>query len=220
MADGFAAAGAKGKTKGVGYNSALLVDPSGALVGNYRKSFLYDADRPWCVEGAGFRYYDLPQPLGRTVIGVCMDLNPKDFLAPWNAYELSGFCRRVGTDTLVLPMNWLEPALDDDDWSEDERAELAAAQGPEQPCLPNLNYWAARCAPLHDPAPTYSDMENAPEGQGQGAKEVVFIACNRTGVERETTFSGSSAVMRFGPGVELVETLSRAQEGVLVAHVL
>lgn len=69
----FAAPSAPPKAqKGVGYNSALLVSPTGELIGNYRKAFLYDADRPWALEGPGFRYFDLPQPLGRTVIGVCM----------------------------------------------------------------------------------------------------------------------------------------------------
>lgn len=60
------------KQEGIGYNSALLVDAAGALVGNYRKAFLYDADRPWARPGPGFRYFDLGAPLGRTVLGVCM----------------------------------------------------------------------------------------------------------------------------------------------------
>lgn len=57
---------------GIGHNSALIVDAAGALVGNYRKTFLYDADRPWCVPGPGFRFFDLAPPLGRTVVGICM----------------------------------------------------------------------------------------------------------------------------------------------------
>lgn len=255
--EAMAASGTKGR--GVGYNSALLVDPSGELVGNYRKAFLYDADRPWALEGPGFRYFDLPQPLGRLVVGVCMgkflfstrpiplplfitltistlvsclfpmgyqadhpDLNPKDFLAPWNAYELSGFAKRVGADTLVVPMNWLEPELDESDLSDEEREELENLKGSEHPCLSNLNYWAARCTPLHDPSPGYAaeDGGDAPGEGGGGGEEVVFVAANRSGEERGTTFSGSSAVMRFGPGVELVEALSRGKEGVLIAHVL
>lgn len=34
-----------------GYNSAVLVSPSGEVVGNYRKSFLYDTDKTWAREG-------------------------------------------------------------------------------------------------------------------------------------------------------------------------
>lgn len=34
-----------------GYNSAVLVSPTGEVVGNYRKSFLYDTDKTWAREG-------------------------------------------------------------------------------------------------------------------------------------------------------------------------
>lgn len=127
--------------------------------------------------------------------------------------------KRVGGDTLVVPMNWLEPEFDESDLSDEEREELENLKGPEHPCLSNLNYWAARCAPLHDPSPEYSGPPEGREGN-EGSKEVVFVAANRSGVERGTIFSGSSAVMRFGPGVELVEAFSRGKEGVLIAHVL
>lgn len=117
-------------------------------------------------------------------------------------------------------MAWLEPEVSDSDsdLDDDERAELAESQGPEHPCLSNLNYWAARCAPLHDPAPTYS--ADAPGADAEG-REVVFVAANRNGVERGTAFSGSSAVMRFKTGgIELVEALNRGDERLLIAHVL
>jgi protein N-terminal amidase len=38
-----------GKT--VGYNSAVLYGPEGNLVGNYRKTNLYDTDMPWAEPG-------------------------------------------------------------------------------------------------------------------------------------------------------------------------
>lgn len=117
-------------------------------------------------------------------------------------------------------MNWLEPADEDEDLSDDERAELQATKGPDQPCLSNLNYWAARCEPLHNPAPGYAPADGGRGEGGDGGKEVVFVACNRSGTERGTAFSGSSAVMRLGPGVELIDALSRADQSVLVAHVL
>jgi protein N-terminal amidase len=34
-----------------GYNSAVLVSPTGEVMGNYRKSFLYDTDKTWAREG-------------------------------------------------------------------------------------------------------------------------------------------------------------------------
>lgn len=73
-----------------GFNSAVLVSPTGKVVGNYRKSFLFDTDKTWAREGEdllrrydqklthhlgdGFKVFDLPPPLGRTVIGICMGM--------------------------------------------------------------------------------------------------------------------------------------------------
>jgi hypothetical protein len=44
--------------------------------------------------GDGFSYIDLPEPLGRVSFAICMDINPKDFTAPWDAYELSTFVQK------------------------------------------------------------------------------------------------------------------------------
>jgi len=57
---------------GVGYNSALLASPAGEIIGNYRKTFLFETDKIWSREGDGFSYFDLPEPLGRVSIGICM----------------------------------------------------------------------------------------------------------------------------------------------------
>lgn len=54
-----------------GYNSAVLASPSG-VIGNYRKTFLFETDKNWALEGNGFTHFDLPQPLGRVAIGICM----------------------------------------------------------------------------------------------------------------------------------------------------
>lgn len=57
---------------GVGYNSAVLAAPDGTVVGNYRKTFRFETDKTWAREGDGFAYFDLPAPLGRVAIGICM----------------------------------------------------------------------------------------------------------------------------------------------------
>ena len=36
---------------GVGYTSALLVDPNGQVIGNYRKTSLFVLDKCWAREG-------------------------------------------------------------------------------------------------------------------------------------------------------------------------
>ena len=36
---------------GVGWNSAVIVDPSGEVIGNYRKTFRFETDKSWAKEG-------------------------------------------------------------------------------------------------------------------------------------------------------------------------
>lgn len=109
-------------------------------------------------------------------------------------------------------MNWLDPAEADDDHDSDsepdadDRAAFLAA-----PSLSNLNYWAARLAPLLRP----------PEG-AEPPRDVVFVAANRCGTEDGTAFVGSSAVMRVSaapPVVQLAGYCNRGEERVLVCSV-
>lgn len=148
------------------------------------------------------------------------DLNPKDFIAPWNAYELSGYCARNRVDMLVVPMNWLDPGEQDSDSGSSSATTEDDPDAPppwdaNAPSESNLNYWAARLAPLHDPAPGY-------DGETAGGHETVFVACNRSGVEAGTRFAGTSCVMtmRSEPrAIELVECCTRAEERVMLAVV-
>ncbi|BEI81389.1 hypothetical protein CcaverHIS002_0205490 [Cutaneotrichosporon cavernicola] len=149
-------------------------------------------------------------PLGRVGLGICMDLNPRDFIAPWNAFELATFAVDNGVDVLVVPMNWLDPAEQDHDSDSDEDDGLAS----------NLNYWAARLAPLHDPTPRYSEGGAVEPAAG---KDVVFVAANRVGKEEGTTFVGTSCVMSISSvpsRIELVEVCNRTEERVLVAEIV
>ncbi|WVR03299.1 hypothetical protein IAU60_000290 [Kwoniella sp. DSM 27419] len=205
--------GLEGEGEGVGWNSALVVSPSGEVLGNYRKTFRFDTDKNWAKEGDGFVHFDLPEPLGRVALGICMDMNPKDFIAPWDAFELANYCRDQSVDMLVVPMNWLTPPA--------EPPNDRSPEDPQSPSESNLNYWAARLQPLHDPTPGYA----TPGGELEdpvGGKEVVFVACNRTGTEEGTTFCGTSCVMTVSSApsrIELVECCSIAEERVMIATV-
>ncbi|GHJ84903.1 hypothetical protein NliqN6_1305 [Naganishia liquefaciens] len=211
-------AGYEGDQALPGYNSAVLVSPTGEVMANYRKSFLYDTDKTWAREGDGFKVYDLPPPLNRTVLGICMDLNPKDFIAPFDAYELANFVKNNDADTLIVPMNWLQPPQEPpDDDSAIEEVTNSASEGPE---LSTLNYWAHRLNPLHDPSPGYSASTGT--ANPSRGKEVVFIACNRVGTESGTTFAGSSAVLTVSSNpsrIELIEAFGRREEGLMFARV-
>jgi protein N-terminal amidase len=84
-----------------------------------------------------------------------------------------------------IRMNWLNPP------EELPPSLRPRSPGPEPkppretgPDIATLNYWASRLTPLHDPAPGYSP-DGSRDGQGEGrGKEVVFVACNRVGVEK------------------------------------
>lgn len=75
-------------------------------------------------------------------------------------------------------MNWLDPP--------NEPPNVPPPQDREAPSEHNLNYWAARLTPLHDPTPLYSSAPGEGEGEGEG-KEVIFVGCNRVGVEEGTS---------------------------------
>lgn len=56
------------------YNAAVVVNSEGETMANYRKAHLYYTDEPWALEGPdGFFAGRLPG-LGRTAMGICMDL--------------------------------------------------------------------------------------------------------------------------------------------------
>lgn len=56
------------------YNAAIVVNQEGETIANYRKTHLYYTDETWALEGPnGFFRGRLPG-LGRTAIGICMDI--------------------------------------------------------------------------------------------------------------------------------------------------
>lgn len=76
-------------------------------------------------------------------------------------------------------MNWLDPPV--------EPPNVAEPQDSEAPSESNLNYWAARLLPLHDPTPTYSTPKPDTDVEiDTNSREVVFVGCNRIGTEEGT----------------------------------
>ena len=61
-----------------------IIDPNGNLVLNYSKHFLYETDKKFCRAGNGFQTVQITTKKGVNLnigIGICMDINPKDFIA-------------------------------------------------------------------------------------------------------------------------------------------
>jgi protein N-terminal amidase len=164
---------------------------------------LYYTDETWAQEGQGFWAGVLP--IGgrgqqvKAAAGICMDINPYKFEAPWTAYEFGNHAREARAKVVVISLAWLTRLS----------AEELSSQVME-PDHDTLNYWIDRLMPLFGP---------------QGAQSEAFVVCaNRTGEEGiaprigEVRYAGSSCVMGMAKDghVRLWDILGRAQEGVLV----
>ncbi|KAK1230818.1 hypothetical protein PQX77_006090 [Marasmius sp. AFHP31] len=200
----------------VGANSAVLCGPKGEWVGEYRKTNLFETDMSWAKAGSGFRTFDLPFPLRRVSIGICMDLNVQP-PAVWDSldgpYELASYTHAQDSDVLILLNAWLDSGKDVEersDWS-------------------TLNFWAARLQPLWG-SDTSSDLKSPKESSDsedktddsqstEGRKHTAVVVCNRSGEENGKTFAGSSALFSMRRGSKrpkLYDVMGRREEGVRI----
>lgn len=110
------------------YNSAVVTNPDGQQVFNYRKSFLYYTDDHWgCQENPlGFQSFplhfknkarnvsegsgNLEDITLRTSIGICMDLSPYKFEAPFYDFEFATYNIDQQNELIICPMAWLHSA--------------------------------------------------------------------------------------------------------------
>ncbi|KAK0626305.1 carbon-nitrogen hydrolase, partial [Immersiella caudata] len=173
------------------YNSALVVSPDGETIANYRKSFLYYTDETWALEGKdGFFRGRIPG-LGRVALGICMDLNPYKFEAPWDAFEFGLHVLDAAANVVILTMAWHT--------HEDTRL---YSRRPQEPDLDTLVYWVQRLEPLI---------------AAKREEEVIVIFCNRTGTEDEVMYTGTSAVLGIRRGeVYVYGLLGRGVKELLV----
>lgn len=79
------------------YNSALVIDPTGALTCSYRKILLYDADYTWAKSGS--TRYLIETEYGIMTPAICMDLND---------IALIRFLHNRKPNILAFCTNWLD----------------------------------------------------------------------------------------------------------------
>ncbi|EPX71168.1 N-amidase Nta1 [Schizosaccharomyces octosporus yFS286] len=176
------------------FNSTALVSPQAKLLKVYQKHFLYDTDKTWAKQGKGFMYDESLPDLGPISMAICMDINPKDFTAPFEKFEYGNFikdqimkeCSSIDSEKQRSPVIALSMA-----WLLCDSNCLAVPQ----PDLMNVKYWVARLSPL-------VDME----------KDCTLLIANRWGEERDVTFAGSSCILRLGHGKAVVHSLLTATE--------
>ncbi|TQN74676.1 Protein N-terminal amidase [Colletotrichum shisoi] len=172
------------------YNSAIVVNEDGETIANYRKTFLYYTDETWALEGQGF--FDGPIPgVGNASMGICMDLNPYRFEAPWHDFEFAFHVLECESNVVILSMAWMT--------REDGRM---FSRMPNEPDLDTLTYWLTRLEPLI---------------RAENGDEVIVVFCNRTGIEDDAVYAGTSAVVGIQDGeVKIYGLLGRGEKELLV----
>ncbi|KAI5924155.1 carbon-nitrogen hydrolase [Camillea tinctor] len=172
------------------YNSAIVVNEDGDTCGHYRKSHLYYTDETWALEGTGFFKRQIPG-LGKVAMGICMDINPYRFEAPWNVYEFGRHVLDVSARVVIVSMAWLT--------REDG---VSFSCRPKEPDMETLTYWITRLEPLI---------------RAETDEEIIVIFANRTGIEDDAVYAGTSAVIGIKNGeVTVYGLLGRGEKELLV----
>jgi protein N-terminal amidase len=193
------------------YNSTVTVSPTGEILANYRKSFLYYTDESWATEGDRGFFCDTVGSLGKVALGICMDINPYQFEAPWDKYEFATNAVAGGAKLIIMSMAWLTSSPVEE-----------MALSPGEPAVETVSYWLQRFSPLI-------------KASQAGGEDVFVVFSNRAGNEkneiRELTtktgqviplgesvsYAGSSCVMRFSGGrVSILDMMGKGEEGLLV----
>lgn len=181
------------------YNSLLVVDEKGEILANYRKMFLYYTDETWAAEGdaeRGFRHISFSrqgvdtQHVVATSFGICMDINPYRFEAPWTAWEFANRILDTRSQLVILSMAWLTHL---------DRKELQALH--TKPELGTFNYWVQRLMPL---LRRHMEHSSGLGGEDEGEKRMIVVFANRVGEEEghgedkePVRYAGTSAVLGF-----------------------
>lgn len=173
------------------YNSVIVVNGEGETIANYRKSHLYYTDETWALEGPDGFFQGRINGLGHVAMGICMDINPYKFEAPWSAYEFAFHVLDVAANVVVISMAWLT--------REDGRH---FSRTPKEPDMETLTYWVTRFEPLI---------------RAENEEEVIVIFANRTGIEEDAVYAGTSTVLGVRHGeVNVYGILGRGEKELLL----
>lgn len=184
------------------YNSVIVVDETGKFVHNYRKRFLYYIDEIWASEGeAEWSFKSLDFNTGPTkmdthgltlhvptTFGICMDINPYKFEAPFTAWEFANRVLDTKSHLVIIPTSWLVAD-----------ASIVDSIPAQLPDMDTFNYWIRRFWPLIDKKIDYTmPLEGF---STPTEKNIVLIFANRTGFEDganivpDATYAGTSTIV-------------------------
>ncbi|CAH6720030.1 protein N-terminal amidase [[Candida] jaroonii] len=242
------------------YNSCKLINPVGEILYNYHKTFLYETDEVWGASenpDKSFRSVDVilnkdyylkndttkDYPTTRVNFGICMDLNPYKFEAPFNKFEFSSGCYYNRSDLIICPMAWLSPYSPSITKTTTEEKEKASREFQHFDHAPINNFNKADNIKLEElgkfdaTRPDFSTINyhilrffpfmNHKYNELPKYGPVNVITCNRTGIETDVVYGGSSSIFTFNdipgneeinylnPSVDLKGYLTQGTEGVL-----
>lgn len=117
--------------------------------------------------------------------------SPYKFEAPWHEFEFAFHVLECESNVVILSMAWMT--------REDGRM---FSRMPDEPDMDTLTYWVTRLEPLI---------------RSESNDEIIVIFCNRTGIEDEAVYAGTSAVVGIQDGeVKIYGLLGRGQKDLLV----
>ncbi|KAM5438376.1 Carbon-nitrogen hydrolase [Microsporum ferrugineum] len=198
------------------FNSLIIVRESGETLVNYRKHHLYYTDDPWAHEGesheSGFFLMPLSAGLQQkipedsdgdtsstvappgneipTAVGICMDINPYKFIAPYSACEFATHARSSGARLVIVSMAWLTLLSSE---------ELATME--DKPDMDTFQYWISRFAPFFLPDEEHGEVKDEIGSDRVAEPQVIIVFANRAGEEegqegKDTArYAGSSCVV-------------------------
>lgn len=103
-----------------------------------------------------------------------MDLNPYKFEAPWHAFEFGFHILEVRANLVIITMAWL---------TREECKDFTRM--PNEPDMETLTYWIQRLEPVI---------------RDESGEEIIVVFCNRTGMEGNAVYAGTSAVVGIQEG--------------------
>mmetsp|Transcript_8859 Transcript_8859/g.14381 ORF Transcript_8859/g.14381 Transcript_8859/m.14381 type:complete len:282 (+) Transcript_8859:305-1150(+) len=186
----------KDKSSGLLFNSMIVVNPKGEFVTSYDKHFLYETDKTWASPGAGFVSLELDWIDAKIGLGICMDINPFDFTAPFSAFEFSNFHKANKSEVIIFSSAWCNRHPGDLKESEINGVET-------------IQYWCTRLYPLIGQDVYFVIADRV------GSEP---LSNYREEAKGRVSFCGSSCVLNL-KHPSLVACLDTKEEGVLVVDI-
>ncbi|XBW35236.1 hypothetical protein QEN19_000799 [Hanseniaspora menglaensis] len=219
------------------YNSSVCIYKD-KVIHVHRKKHLYYTDEIWAEEGENFSTFKMKLDEGKKEItcsmGICMDVNPYKFEAPFEKYEYASFCEENSVDLAVLPTAWTHQmsVLQGESINSDsaiEKRRFLAELREKHPWLgnpelkedneiKNLQYGSSikNTGFLFEPSFDTLNYWYSRFKPMHNSANKYLLFCDKTGLEGDVLYAGSSSCMHLDSGqVEVKGCLTTGVESLL-----